>query len=142
METEGFSAVKADVQAQPAPPSGHLYLALCSADPGDLASGLLAELTAAGYQRQAVSFTAPKQDGRFTYQAGTAATVSLDGSAVFGPFTDMAGSGVPVSHMALVTAATGTDLAVLAVWPLDSTVVAAQGDSLLAVAGTLTIKVN
>lgn len=142
VEAEGVEAVRTEVQTREASPSGQVFLALCTSDPGDVATALTSEVTAAGYQRQAVAFSSPKVGEQFVYESGTAATVSLDSSAVFGPFTDMAGSAVPVTHMALVTAPTGTDLAVLVVWPLDFPVTAEQGDCLLTPAGTLTIKVS
>lgn len=137
----GASAVRSTVQALPDDPSGSVYLALSTVDPGDIATSLSGELLAAGYQRQAVTLSAPKSGGSFLIQSGTPSEVNLSLSAVFGPFTDMSGSGGAVTHMALVTAGTGTDYAVLAVWPLDVPVTAVQGESLLAQAGSLTIKV-
>ncbi|MGD6750346.1 phage tail fiber protein [Streptomyces sp. BH105] len=115
------------------------YLALVTADPGDMATKL-SELQAVGYQRQAVTLATPDTGGGVV-QSGTPAQISLTHGAVFGPFTEMTGSGDAVTHMALVTAATGTDFNVLAVWPLDVPVTAAQGDSMLAQAGSLTIRV-
>ncbi|MFK0015745.1 hypothetical protein [Streptomyces sp. NPDC091027] len=141
VDSQGSAAVRAQVQARPADPSGSVYLALCTSDPGNGASELSSELTAVGYQRQAVRLSSPKNGSAFVVDPAAPAQVSLAGSVVFGPFTANSGSGA-VTHMALVTAATGTDLAVLAVWPLDAPVTAAQGDSLLASAGTLTIKVD
>jgi hypothetical protein len=142
VDAQGSAAVRATVQALPDDPSGSVYVALSTADPGDTAVSLPNELQAAGYQRQAVPLSAPKSNGQFVIQPGTPAEVDLSNSAVFGPFTDVTGSGAAVTHMALVTAATGTDYAVLAVWPLDVPVAAAQGESLLAQSGSLTIKVN
>ncbi|ORT58163.1 hypothetical protein [Streptomyces sp. CB03238] len=142
VDSQGSAAVRAEIQARPADPSGSLYLALCTSNPGNMATGLSSELTAVGYQRQAVQMSAPKNGAAFVVESATPAQASLSSSVVFGPFTDATGSGGAVTHMALVTAATGTDIAVLAVWPLDSPVTAAQGESLLASAGTLTIKVD
>ncbi|MEU0213616.1 hypothetical protein ABZ281_00360 [Streptomyces sp. NPDC006265] len=141
VDAQGSAAVRATVAALPDDPIGSVYLALSTSDPGDVATGLPNELQAAGYQRQAVSLSAPKFNGQFVVQSGTPAQVSLTTSAVFGPFIDPTGSGGSVTHMALVTAATGTDYAVLAVWPLDVSVTASQGESLLAQSGSLTIKV-
>ncbi|MCZ0981849.1 hypothetical protein O1L60_31045 [Streptomyces diastatochromogenes] len=141
VDAQGTAAVRASVNALPDDPRGSVYLALTTADPGDVATSLSDELSAAGYQRQVVSLSAPKSNGLFVIQSGTPAEVDLVGSALFGPFTDPTGSGSSVTHMVLVTTGTGTDYAVLAVWPLDVPITAAQGESLLAQAGSLTIKV-
>ncbi|MEU7278691.1 hypothetical protein AB0A69_07865 [Streptomyces sp. NPDC045431] len=142
VDAQGTAAVRAEIQARPADPSGSLYLALCTSDPGNVATDLPSEMTAVGYQRQPVSLSAPKNGSTFVVEPATPAQVSLSSSVVFGPFTAATGSGASVTHMALVTAATGSDIAVLAVWPLDAPVTAAQGDSLLVSASTLTIKVD
>jgi hypothetical protein len=141
VDAQGSAAVRATVQALPDDPSGSVYLALTTANPGDVATTLPNELAAAGYHRQIVPLSAPKTGGQFVIQSGAPAEADLAASVVFGPFTDPTGSGASVTHMALVTAPTGTDYAVLAVWPLDVPVTAAQGESLLAQSGSLTIKV-
>ncbi|WP_159073501.1 phage tail fiber protein [Streptomyces sp. RTd22] len=141
VEAQGSAAVRAAIETLPDDPSGAVYLALCTADPGDIATSLPDEVQAAGYQRQSVSLSAPKLSGQFLVESGVPSQVSLSSSAVFGPFTDSNGSAVAVTHMALVTAATGIDYSVLAVWTLDVPVTASQGESLLAQAGSLTIKV-
>ncbi|MET9119943.1 hypothetical protein [Streptomyces sp. NPDC004528] len=135
------NGLRAEIEERPADPTGRTYLALCSSNPGDVATALPSELTAPGYQRQVVDFSAPKSDGAFIIQSGVPSQVTLDGSVVFGPFTDAAGSVVPVTHLALVTAPMGADIAVMTVWPLDAPVTADQGDSLLVSPGSLTIKV-
>lgn len=98
------------------------YLALLTAAPTDATTmATMAEVAApaaSGYNRQAVTWTDP------------AATEASSNSAAltFGPFTsDLAA----VTHLALVSAATGTAGDLIFYWTLDAARDPANGDSIV-----------
>lgn len=102
------------------------YLALLTAVPNDATTlATMTELSAGGYARQSVSWTAPSGDPRRT-----------ENSAVitFGPFsTDPAN----VTHCALVSAASGTTGDFILWWSLDVAKDAAINESIQFAAGAL-----
>ncbi|WP_371590915.1 hypothetical protein [Streptomyces sp. NBC_00470] len=83
------------------------------------------ELAVGGYQRQIPVWTEPAVD-----QA--AMGVTLAEAAQFGPLTDSNGSGVPMTHVALLN-----DTNVLAVWQVDYAVSADRNESVAIPAGSL-----
>lgn len=92
------------------------YLALLTAAPDRTTTvAQMAEVTAAGYARQAATWAAP---------GGNAAT-GLAAPVTFGPLT----TGATVTHLGLVTAATGTTGSLYAWWELPTPVVVAAGGS-------------
>lgn len=102
------------------------YLALLTAAPSDSATlGTMAELAAGnGYARQSVTWSDP------TTTEETHNTNVL----TFGPFTtDFA----PVTHVALVSAASGTSGDFLYYWTLDTARDPANGDSIQFAASAL-----
>lgn len=105
-----------------------MYLALLTAAPTDLTTlADMAEVTTAGYARQAVTFGAPAGDPRVTSNS-TAET--------WGPFT----ADPPiVTHLALVSAASGTVGDLIAFWTANTARDAAIGDSISANAGAITL---
>jgi hypothetical protein len=131
------SAIRAQLLQQlisdtlPASPIGEDgRLALLYAQPGGEDNPTLAdveavELSAAGYLRQIPVWTTIASDQAIT---GTL----LDEAAIFGPFTDEGGSGVKVSHIALVTA---TDC--VAVWQTDYAVGCDRNESIAIPEGSL-----
>ncbi|MFC8428525.1 hypothetical protein [Streptomyces sp. NPDC057253] len=116
--------------------SGSAYLALLTADPGrqtTLTTMATLEVSATGYSRQALPFTlAGSPDGGGSSQSNSA-------PVFFGPFTASGGMGVVATHAALVSAASGTAGAVIAVWQLDSPVSASQNENLMLSTGGLAI---
>lgn len=103
------------------------YLALLTADPGALATmATLGEDTTAGYVRQSIVWNVP---------TGSPPVTSNTAQITFGPFT--AAQALPVTHYALVTAATGTTGKIKWVQPLDVGFQAAAGDSLIFPPGSI-----
>jgi hypothetical protein len=95
------------------------YLALLTSAPSDSTTlATMAELSAAGYARQSVAWTAPTGDPS-----------STNNSAVltFGPFT---ADPANVTHCALVSAASGTTGDFLHHWQLDAAKDAALNESI------------
>ncbi|MEU7278690.1 hypothetical protein AB0A69_07860 [Streptomyces sp. NPDC045431] len=108
--------------------TGTLYLALLTNDPGRQASlpdMTNVEITAPGYSRQAISFSAA------TSPAGGGSGTQNSAPAFFGPFTASGGMGAVATHAALVTVPTGSGGAVSAVWQLDTPVSATQNENLM-----------
>jgi len=108
-----------------------VYLALLTEDPGAAASlDTLPEDTTAGYARQPISWNAPA-----VVTEGTPPVSATNADVMFGPYTvDQAVAG---SHVAIVTAASGTDGEVRWVQPLDAPFAAKVGDTLLLPAGSI-----
>ena len=107
------------------------YLALLTAAPSDsttLAS--MTELSATGYSRQSVTWSAPSGDPRVT---------SNSGAITFGPVsTDPAN----VTHAALVSAASGTTGDFIYFWTLDTARDGISGDSFQVANGALVMQLD
>jgi hypothetical protein len=116
--------------------SGSAYLALLTADPGQqttLTTLTAVEVSATGYSRQVLPLTLAGSP------SGGGSSQSNSAPVFFGPFTASGGMGVVATHAALVTAASGTTGAVVAVWQLDSPVSASQNENLMLSTGALAI---
>jgi hypothetical protein len=107
------------------------YVALLTVDPGTTAANPtdpqlseLTELTAAGYARQAVTWSSSTSPANGLSQIQNSALIT------FGPFTGSAGSGTPTVYGAFVTAASGTTGEVISVWQWDTPVLAPQNQSI------------
>ena len=115
--------------------SATTYLALLTSAPGDTTSlGSMAEYTATGYSRQAVSWAAPSLNVSNVPETSNSATVT------FGPFT--AGTGDVITHAALVSAASGTSGSILAWWELDNARTPSTNDSVEVTSGNLKLAVD
>lgn len=86
------------------------------------------ELVVAGYARQLVTFTAPAGSPRVTSNAG---------AVTWGPFD---ADPPVVTHIALVSAASGTVGDLIAFWSVNTQRDAAIGDSISANAGAITLQ--
>lgn len=107
------------------------YLALLTAAPTDASTiASLAELTTAGYARQAVTWSAPTGDPRVTSNTAT---------ITFGPLT---ADPPNVTHAALVSAASGTTGDLIYFWTLDAAKDAAINESMQAAAGAFTMSAD
>lgn len=107
------------------------YLALLTAAPGDTTTmATMTELTTPGsngYNRQTCAWSAPTGD-----PASTGNTALL----TFGPFTADLGN---VTHLALVSASTGTSGDFIWYWTADVAKDPANGDSITVAIGALTM---
>lgn len=105
-----------------------VYLALLTAAPTrDSTLATMVELTGAGYARQSAAFSAPSGSPRVTSNAA---------AVTWGPFSfDPA----LVTHIALVSAASGTVGDLIAFWAANTARDAAVGDSISANAGAITL---
>lgn len=103
------------------------YLALLTAAPTDATTlATMTELSATGYARQSVAWTAPTGDPSSTQNSAT---------LTFGPFTtDPANA----THCALCSAASGTTGDFIFHWALTAAKDAAIGESIQFAAGSLT----
>jgi hypothetical protein len=107
------------------------YLALLTAAPGDATTiAALAEITTAGYARQAVTWGAP---------TGDPAVTANSAPVVFGPFS---ADPPNVTHCALVSSASGTTGDHLGFWTLDTAKDAATGESIQFNTGALTMSLD
>lgn len=107
------------------------YLALLTAAPGDATTiATMSELSTAGYSRQAVTWSTPSGDPQAT--SNTAAIT-------FGAFT---ADPPNVTHLALVSAASGTTGDFLYYWTADTARDAATGDSISVAIGALTMSLD
>lgn len=107
------------------------YLCLLTAAPNDATTlSTMAELTTAGYARQAVTWTAP---------TGEPAISSNSATITFGPFT---ADPPNVTHCALVSAASGTTGDFIYYWQLDVAKDAAINESIQFAAGGLTMSMS
>lgn len=107
------------------------YLALLTAAPGDSTTvGSMAEVTTAGYSRQAVTWSAPSGDPQVSSNSGV---------VTFGPFT---ADPPNVTHLALVSSASGTTGDFLYFWTADTARDAASGDSISVANGALTMQLD
>lgn len=107
------------------------YLALLTAAPADNAAiSALAEITTAGYSRQAVTWGAP---------SGDPTVIANSAPIVFGPFS---ADPPNVTHVALVSSASGTTGDFLGWWALDTAKDAAVGESIQFNVGALTMSLD
>lgn len=107
------------------------YLALLTAAPDDQTTlATMAEVTTAGYARQAVTWGAP---------AGDPSVIANAAPVVFGPFT---ADPPNITHCALVSAAAGTAGDLLGRWTLDAAKDAAVGESIQFNTGQLTMSLE
>ena len=102
---------------------GTVYAALFTADPGE-SGDTMAEVSAASYERMAVTFGAPAIDGQF----------ANDSEVLFPVTTEAWGS---VTHLALMTAATGGSM--IMSMPLNASITVASGEQLRINPGALTV---
>lgn len=107
------------------------YLALLSAAPGDTTTlATMTEITTAGYARQSVAWSSPTGDPRST---------SNSSAVTFGPFT---ADPPNVTHVALVSASSGTTGDFIYYWALDTARDGITGDSLQFAAGALVMTLD
>jgi len=107
------------------------YLCALTADPGTAAvMTSLSEDSTTGYVRQAVTWAAP------VVPADSSDPKSVSAADVsFGPYT--AAQANPITHLALVTAGSGTTGEIRYSWALESPFQAGVGDSMLVSAGSI-----
>lgn len=106
-----------------------MYVALLTAAPtSETTLATMAEVTTAGYARQTAAFTAP---------SGTPRVTSNVGALTWGPFS---ADPPNVTHLALVSAASGTVGDLVAYWTANTARDAAVGDSISANAGAITLQ--
>lgn len=107
------------------------YLALLTAAPGDTTTlTTMSEVSATGYSRQSVTWSAP---------SGDPSSTSNSGVITFGPFsTDPAN----VTHVALVSAASGTTGDFIYYWTADVARDAAINDSIQIANGALVMTLD
>jgi hypothetical protein len=107
------------------------YLALLTAAPSDSTTvATMTELSATGYSRQAVTWSAPSGDPRVTSNSGT---------LTFGPVsTDPAN----VTHAALVSSSSGTTGDFIYFWTLDTARDGISGDSFQVANGALVMQLD
>lgn len=110
-----------------------MFLALLTAAPSDTTSmATMTELTTPGsngYDREAVAFTDP----------GTSGETENTAEITFGPFSSDLGN---VTHVALVSASTGTSGDLTFYWTAAVARDPANGDSITIAAGALTIALD
>lgn len=113
-------------------PPTTVYVALLTADPSIIAAiptdpqmTELTELSATGYARQVVTFSAATAPG-----SGGLSQSQNSNLLTFGPFTGAGGSSTAVTFGALVTVATGTAGEVISTWQWDNPILAPQNQSI------------
>lgn len=107
------------------------YLALLTAAPGDTTDlTTMTEFSATGYSRQSVTWSAPSGDPSSTSNSDT---------ITFGPFTT---DGANVTHVALVSAASGTTGDFIFYWTADVARDPAVNDSIQIAAGALVMNLD
>lgn len=107
------------------------YLALLTAAPTDATTlATMAELTATGYARQAVTWTVPSGDPSVT---------SNSGAITFGPVST---DPLNVTHAALVSAASGTVGDFIYFWTLNVARDGISGDSFQVANGALVMQLD
>lgn len=106
------------------------YIMLLTADPSltatipnDPTLAELPELSAAGYNRQIVTWSAATT-------ANGISQIKNNNLVTFGPFTAPSGSGAATTFGALVNVGSGTSGEVFAVWKWDNSVLAPQNQSI------------
>lgn len=108
-------------RAAPAFAAATTYMALCTADPGKNPAnpGAINEVSASGYARQSVAWSAPS--------AADPSESHNTGVLTFGPFTALPGT---VTHCACVTSSSGSTGTMRAKWTLDNSKTPALNESL------------
>lgn len=108
-----------------------MYVAALTAAPTDATTlATMAELSATGYARQVITATAPSGDPQETHNSAV---------MTWGPFsTDPAN----VTHLALVSASSGTSGDLVWWWALDNARDAASGDSLQAAIAAISMTMD
>lgn len=107
------------------------YLVLLTSAPGDTTTlATMAELSATGYSRQSVTWAAPSSDPSSSSNTNT---------ITFGPFSTDPGN---VTHLALVSASSGTSGDFLYYWTADAAKDAAIGDSIQISIGSLVMTLD
>lgn len=104
------------------------YLACLTAAPTATTTlATMSEVTTAGYSRQSVTWAAPSGNPRSTSNTNV---------ITFGPFT---ADPPNITHVALVSAASGTTGDLIDAWSLDTARDGISGDSLSVAAGALSL---
>ena len=107
------------------------YLCLLTAAPSDTTTlATMSEVSTAGYARQAVTWSAPSGDPRST---------SNSGAVTFGPFT---ADPPNVTHLALVSASSGTTGDFIYYWTADTARDGATNDSIQVASGALVMNLD
>jgi hypothetical protein len=107
------------------------YLVLLTAAPSDSTTlSTMSELSATGYSRQAVTWSAPSGDPRVTSNSGT---------ITFGPVTTDPAN---ITHAALVSASSGTSGDFIYSWTLDTARDGISGDSFQVASGALVMQLD
>lgn len=112
------------------------YLALMTGDPGvdaSVADVAALEPTATGYARSEVTWAAP-------VWVLVDASTENDADVQIGPFPDVTGLAEGVTHVALVTSASGTGGTVQYVWTAPAEVTVAQDEYVRYLAGDLVLR--
>lgn len=108
-----------------------VYLVALSAAPSDSTTlGTMTEITTSGYARQAAAWSAPSGDPRVTSNTGV---------ITFGPFS---ADPPNVTHLALVSASSGTSGDFIYYWTLDTARDGISGDSLQVAIGALVMQLD
>ncbi|MBK7450560.1 MAG: hypothetical protein IPJ47_14525 [Anaerolineales bacterium] len=108
------------------------YAALLTATPTDATTNAtMTEYAATGYSRQSVTWAAP---------SGDPAATSNTNTVTFGPFT--AGTGATVTHVALVSSASGTSGDFIYWWAVDTSKTPTTGDSIQIAIGDLDVSLD
>lgn len=117
------------ITGRAAPAARTMYLAALTAQPARNATpATMAEISTSGYARQAVAMTAPT--------SADPPVTALSAGITFGPFT---ADPPNITHVALVSSASGTTGEITYAWDLDTAKDVASGDSISAAAGTCSI---
>lgn len=107
------------------------YLALLTVAPNDTTTvATMSEITTAGYARKAVTWSAPTGDPSSTSNTAT---------ITWGPFT---ADPPNVTHIALVSSASGLSGDLVWYWTADTARDAANGESIQAAAGALVMTID
>lgn len=131
LSTRGAALAQDAVTGRAAASARTVYVALLSAAPTDATTlATMTEITTAGYTRQTYTPTTP---------AGDPSVVSNSNAITFGPFT---ADPPAVTHLALVSAASGTTGDFLYWWTADTARDAAIGDSITIAIGGLTMSLD
>lgn len=108
-----------------------VYVALLTSAPTDATTlGTMAELSATGYSRQAFTASAPSGDPSETHNTNV---------ITFGPFSSDPAN---VTHLALVSSASGTSGDFIFYWTAASARDAASGDSITIAASGLSMTLD
>lgn len=123
-----------------------MYLALCTAAPTDTSQTIggttfsITEYAATGYARQAVTFGSGTGTTGAPSLVSAVPTTANTAAVTFGPFT--AGTGATITHLALVSASSGSTGDLVAYWTLDTSRTPVTNDSVQIAIGALTLAVD